>query len=210
MRRIPGPSMVTHRQVTRGMQLALLAIVGYGVVAGQPKAITNGAVGLLVTFLPAVLERNYRLALDSRLALWITTAVFLHTIGSAGLYSRIYWWDHVTHAVSGSLIAAVGYTIARAIDLHSDDIHIPDRFAFVYIFVVVLSFGVVWELFEFGLDIVAKTTGVTMPLAQKGLDDTVRDSMFNSLGALSVAMFGQLYLNDVAETVRARLFSVEL
>ncbi|WP_247731765.1 hypothetical protein [Halovivax limisalsi] len=201
--------MWTHRHVTRSLQLALVAIVGYGLIAGQPKAITNGTVGLLVTFLPAVMERNYSLPLDSRLALWITTAVFLHTVGSAGLYDRIYWWDHVTHAVSGSLIAAAGYTIARAIDLHSDEIHIPTRFAFVYIFVVVLSFGVVWELFEFALDIVANATGVTMPLAQKGLDDTVRDSMFNSLGALSVAAFGQLYLNDVAETVRARLVSAD-
>ncbi len=141
--------------------------------------------------------------------LWITTAVFLHTLGSAGLYGQIGWWDHLTHAMSASLIAAFGYTTARTIDLHNDSIHIPKRVFFVYIFVVVLSFGVIWELFEFALDIVATETGVTMPLAQHGLDDTVRDTMFNSLGALLVPAFGQAHLTDVAETLRERLFVLD-
>jgi len=48
-----------------------------------------------------------------------------------------------------------------------------------------------------------------MPLAQHGLDDTVRDTMFNSLGALLVAAFGQAHLTDVAETLRERLFVLD-
>ena len=206
---LPRPSGRTQQRLTRGMQVALAALVAYGVVAGQPKAIINGSVTLVITFLPAVLERNYDLPLDPWLGLWITTAVFLHTLGSAGLYTRIFFWDNITHAMSASLIAAAGYTTARAVDLHSDEIHIPQRFVFVYIFVIVLSFGVVWELFEFGLDVVAEATGVAMPLAQHGLDDTVRDTMFNSVGALLVAVFGQAHLTGVAQLVQQRLFAPE-
>ncbi len=191
------------------MQLALGGLMVYGVVAGEPKAIINGGVTLLITFVPAVLERNYDLPLDPWLALWITTAVFLHTLGSAGLYTRLFFWDNITHAMSASLIAAAGYTVARAVDIHSDDIHIPRRVAFVYIFVIVLSFGVVWELFEFGLDIAADATGLEMPLAQHGLDDTVRDMMFNSLGALLVAAFGQAHLAGIAQLVQERLLAPE-
>ncbi|WP_134671630.1 hypothetical protein [Halorussus marinus] len=189
------------------MQVVLVGLVGYGGLTGQPKPIVNGLLALVVTFLPAAFERNYDLPLDPWLGLWITTAVLLHTLGSAGFYARIGWWDHLTHAMSASLLAAVGYTTARAIDLHSDDIHIPRRFFSVYIFVVVLSFGVAWELFEFGLDALADATGRTMPLAQHGLDDTVRDAMFNSLGALLVAVFGQAHLTGVAESVRERFFA---
>jgi len=83
--------------------------------------------------------------------------VFLHTLGSAGLYGGIVWWVNLTHAMSASLIAGAGYTAARAIDLHSGEIHIPRRFVFVYIFVVVLSFGAIWELFEFALAGVAES-----------------------------------------------------
>ena len=187
------------------MQLLLVGIVVYGFVFSQPKAITNGAIALLITFVPALLERNYNIPLDPWLGLWITLAVFLHTLGSAGLYGQLDWWDHLTHAMSASLVAGVGYTFARAVDIHSDDIHLPTRFYFVYILVVVLAFGVIWELFEFGLDITADATGIVMPLAQHGLDDTVRDLMFNSLGAIVVAVFGQAHLSDVAETIRKHL-----
>jgi len=200
------PSLRTQRRLTRGMQILLGAIVVYGVLYGQPKAITNGGLGLFVTFVPALVERNYDIPLDPWLGVWITSAVFLHTLGSAWFYAQIMWWDHLTHALSASLIAGAGYTTLRAIDLHSEEIHIPSRFAFVFILVVVLAFGVVWELFEFGLDIVADETGIQMPLAQYGIDDTVLDLMYNSVGALIVAIFGQAHLTGVAGRVRDGLF----
>ncbi len=191
------------------MQLVLAGIVVYGIGFGAPKAITNGSMGLFITLVPALMERKYDFPLDPWLGLWITLAVFLHTLGSAGLYAQIDGWDHITHAMSASLIAAIGYTFVRAVDLHSDEIHIPKEFAFVFILLVVMSFGVVWELFEFGLDIASETTGITMPLAQHGLDDTVRDMMFNTLGAILVATFGQAHLLGVAERVGDRLAAVE-
>lgn len=195
------PSSRSQRRLTRAIQLVLLGIVAYGIVFAEPKAITNGSISLLITFVPALLERNYEVPLDPWLGLWIALAVFLHTLGSAGLYASIEWWDHLTHAMSASLVAGVGYTFARAVDIHSDRIHFPRRFFFVYVLVVVLSFGVLWELFEFGLDIIADATGIAMPLAQHGLDDTVRDLMFNSLGALLVAAFAQVHLSGVVERI---------
>ncbi|MFB6311352.1 MAG: hypothetical protein ABEH64_09260 [Salinirussus sp.] len=204
MRVLPRPSIATQRRLTRSMQALLLAIIGYGLAMGNPKAITNGVVALLITGFPALLERNYRFPLDPWLGLWITGAVFLHTLGSAGVYGLIFWWDNLTHALSASLVAAVGYTAARAIDLHSPDIHVPHRFFFVFIIIVVLSFGVLWELFEFGLDQLADMTRLTMPLAQHGLDDTVRDLLFNTAGALVVAAFGQAHLTGLAESLRLR------
>jgi hypothetical protein len=188
------------------MQLLLAGIVVYGAAFGQPKAITNGGLGLLVTFVPAALERNYDIPLDPWLGVWITSAVLLHTLGSAWFYAQIGWWDHLTHALSASLVAGAGYTTLRAVDLHSDAIRIPARFAFVFIIVVVLAFAVVWELFEFGLDIVADETGIEMPLAQFGLEDTVADLLYNSVGALIVALFGQAHLTGVAERVREGLY----
>jgi uncharacterized membrane protein YjdF len=202
---LPRLSVRNQKRLTRTMQFILAGIVVFGLLHGEPKAIVNGSIGLVITFLPAVLERNYEIPLDPWLGLWITGAIFLHTMGSAGLYGQIPWWDHFTHAMSASLIAGAGYTTARAIDLHSDDIYIPRRFAFVYILVVVLAFGVIWELFEYGLDVVSAATGVTMPLAQHGLDDTVRDLLFNSLGAMVVAVFEQAHLLSVARTVRQAL-----
>jgi len=198
---LPRPSAANQRRLTRAMQVVLVGMIAFGFLDGNSKAVVNGSITLLITFAPAVLERRYDLPLDSWLALWLTAAVFLHVLGSSGFYSHVSWWDHVTHSLSASLVAGAGYTVARAIDIHHDDITLPSEVAFVYIFVVVLSFGVVWELFEFALDVVSVRTGLEMPLAQHGLEDTIKDLMYNSLGALIVAVFGQAHLVGVAEGV---------
>ena len=193
--------MRTQRLLTRALQAILVAVVGYGVLYSRPKAITNGCLALAVTLTPALLERNYAVPLDPWLGLWITLAVLAHTLGSAGLYATVGWWDHLTHALSATIVAGVGYTVTRALDVHHDDIQLPRRFAFAFILVLVMAFGVVWELFEFGLDVLSARTGVDMPLAQHGVDDTVGDLLFNAAGAVVVAAFGQAYLSGTVETL---------
>ena len=204
LRRLLTPDR--QRRMSRLMQVILVGLLIFGVITLEPKVIINSSLALVITFLPALLERNYRLPLDPWLALWVTAAVFLHTLGSSGLYGYFGWWDHLTHALSASLIAGIGYITVRAIELHSDEIHLPGRFIFAYIIIFVIAFGVIWELFEFGLDIAADETGLTMPLAQHGLDDTVIDLMFNTLGAVIAAVFGQIHLTDTAEDLRRVLF----
>ncbi|QHS17408.1 hypothetical protein [Halopenitus persicus] len=195
----------TKRGLARTMQAVLVVLIGYGVWVGEPKTVTNGAAALAITFAPAVIERNYRVPIDPFLAFWLTTAVFLHTLGSAGLYASVGWWDHITHATSASVVAAIGYVAVRAVDAHHDEIRLPRRFFVVFLVAFVLAFGVVWELFEFGLDVFAARTGISMPLAQHGLDDTVKDLVFNSIGALIVGVWGQAYLTGVGERVLDRL-----
>lgn len=195
-----------QRRVTRTMQAVLLGLLLFGVYDPNPKVITNSLLALVITFLPAVLERNYRLSLDPWLALWVTAAVFFHTLGSAGLYGYFGWWDHLTHALSASLVAGIGYTTVRALDLHHEEIHLPRRYLFVYIIIFVMAFGVIWELFEYGLDVLAEATETEMPLAQHGIDDTVRDMLFNTLGAVIVAAAAQVHLSPVAEDLGELLF----
>lgn len=196
-----------QRLASRAMQVVLLGLFAVGVWDRDPKVMLNTGVSVLITFLPALLRRNYRLHLDPGLAVWVTAAVFFHTLGSAGFYGYFGWWDHLTHALSASLVAAVGYITVRAIDLHTDEIHLPSRVMFGYILIFVLAFGVFWELFEYGLDEFAAATGIMPPLSQLGLDDTVKDLMFNSLGAIVVATFGQLYLSQTAAQLRDMLLA---
>lgn len=193
---------IWQRHVSRVMQGLLVVLLGVGLYEPNPKVIINASVALLITFSPAMLKRNYRLALDPWLALWITMAVFLHTLGSAGFYGYFGWWDNLTHALSASLIAGIGYILVRALDLHHDEIRLPSRYLFVYVILFVMAIAVVWELFEFGLDMLSEQTEMGMPLAQHGLDDTVRDIIFNTVGATLVAAAAQVYLSPTAEAIR--------
>jgi hypothetical protein len=165
-----------------------------------------------VTQIPPILERDYDVPMDPALTLWITTAVFLHALGVLGLpgseqnfYGTIWWWDHVTHALSSSVVAAAGYATARALDVHSDDIHLPPRFMFVYILIFVIAFGVLWEVIEFGLGEGARMMGNQALLTQHGLRDSMLDLVFDTVGAVVVAVWGTAHLTGVSGYLAAAL-----
>jgi hypothetical protein len=200
-----------QRQLSRAMQLTLVGLVFVGLYDQNLGIVLNAAIGLGVTHLPAILERDYQLPMDPALTLWISAAVFLHALGTAGLpgdtvnlYRSVPWWDHLTHTLSSSIVAAVGYATARAIELHSDGVSLPGRFMFVFILLFVLAFGVFWEVIEFGVAGLAQLTGTQRVLTQYGLEDTMLDLLFDTLGGLVVAVWGTAHLTDFVGVLEER------
>ncbi|MBZ6496665.1 hypothetical protein [Natrinema longum] len=203
-----------QRQLTYLMELGLIGMLFVGIDRGNGGIVINTGVALIVTQLPPILERDYEIPMDPRLTLWITTAVFLHAFGTVGLpgatatlYSQVWWWDHMTHALSASLVAAVGYATVRALHEHAAGIYFPGRFVAVFILLFVLAFGVLWEILEFVIALSAEALGVRAVLTQYGLEDTMLDFVFNSIGAIIVALWGGAYLTDVTGAIRKRLES---
>lgn len=207
-----GIDAAAQARVAWGMELVLLGILVVGIWDRNTGIIVNTAVGLAVTQLVPLLERDYDIPMDPALTLWITGAVFLHAVGVIGvpgsprnLYASVWWYDHLTHALSASVVAAAGYATARAIDLHTEEVRLPPRFMFVFILLVTLAFGVLWEVIEFVIGEIAATVGGGAILTQYGLGDSMLDLVFDSLGAVVVAVWGTAYLTDVAGALADRL-----
>ena len=207
--------IATRRQVqlVRFMQVVLAGLFVYGLWSRQIAVVTNAALGLGITFLPAVLKRDYEVAIEPGLVLWVTLAVFLHALGTAGLYDAISTWDHLTHTLSATVVAATGYAALRAIHLHSDRIHLPRWALFSCLLVFMLAMSVIWEILEFVVDQGALRLDMEPILAQHGIDDTIVDMIFNLIGSVIVATWGTVYLTEVSEslarTLEARLGTVE-
>jgi hypothetical protein len=208
-----GVSERRQRQITRGMELALVGFVFVGLERGNVGIVVNAAAGFAVTRLPGVLERDFEVPMDAGLSLWITSAVFLHALGAVGVpgsdrsfYRSVWWWDHLTHALSSSVVAAVGYTTVRAVDAHDDGVYLPRQFIFVFILLFVIAFGVFWEVLEFGLGGLAERTGIQI-LTQYGLQDTMWDLVFDVAGGILVALFGSAYLGGVVDHLGHRLYA---
>ncbi|WP_135854229.1 hypothetical protein [Halorussus salinus] len=198
-----------RRQVVRGLQLALVGLLGVGLYRLDVGVVVNVAVALAVMELPALLERDYGLPIDTRLTLWIVIPVFLHAIGSFGLYGVIGLWDNLTHTLSSSLVAAAGYATVRAFDVHDDDVVLPRKFVAVYILIFTLAFGVLWEILEFGLDGLSSWTGTDSVLAQVSLANTMSDIFFDLLGGVLVAIWGAAYLAGVSRSLADKLAAGE-
>lgn len=195
------------------MQLILFGLLFIAVDRREPSLIVTVTIGLTATFLPALLERDYEIPMNAGLTLWITAAAFLHTIGVVGipgtdqsLYTSISFYDDITHALSSSVVAGVGYATVRAFDEHSEGIVLPPRFMFVFILVFVMAFGVCWEILEFSIDVVGNAIGGgTAGFTQHGLEDTLTDLVFDTLGGVLVAVWGTAHLTDVSEAIWTRI-----
>ncbi|QLH78585.1 hypothetical protein HZS55_15370 [Halosimplex rubrum] len=199
-----------QRQLTWLMELVMLGVFLYGVWKLNVKIMANAGIALLIAQLVPVLERDYGVPLDAGLTLWITSAVFLHALGTIGtggesFYQSVWWWDHMTHALSSSVIAGVGYATVRALDEHSDQINLPPRFVFVFILLFVLAYGVFWEIIEFTIGYVATLLGTDTILTQYGLEDSLWDLVYNTLGAVVVATWGTAHLNGISQYIQNRL-----
>ncbi|WP_340102191.1 hypothetical protein [Salinibaculum salinum] len=207
----------TQAVLVRGLQTVMVVILGIGLYSGNIGVAFNAAVGLLVTQLPAVLERRYGIVMDVALVLWIALAMFLHALGTvpllgpdfATLYGSTWWWDHMTHALSSSLVVGSAYAVTRAFQEHTEYIHLGPKFTFAYLLVFVMAFGVFWELIEFYIAVGAGLFGIPQVLTQYGLEDTVLDLVYNTIGGLLVAIFGTTYLTGISDQLRGRFESEE-
>lgn len=195
------------RALSRVMQAALGGIFLYGVVTRDGPTVVNAGIALGITFLPAVLEHDYRLPLEPELVFWLTSAVFLHALGSAGLYDLVGPLDTLTHTHSASIVAATGYVVVRAIDLHTEKVYLPPKLRVAFILLFVLAFGVIWELLEFAIDLSMRALGIVAMLTQYGIDDTIADLIFDFIGAVVVAIGGSVYLTDVSRHLAERFGS---
>lgn len=99
--------------------------------------------------------------------------------GTEDLLARLFRSSRANAVLSWLLVAVLAGLLAESL-FDVDRLWIA-FVAVTGVLVVVLSFGVVWELSEFGLDVAAEETGIVVALAHHGLDDTVRDLMFDSL-----------------------------
>jgi CubicO group peptidase (beta-lactamase class C family) len=198
-----GPfSNLQHRSAAAVLQLVLASIFVFGVVTGRPKIALTGGATLAVTFLPALLEHRFDYSLSPGLLLWLTLSVTIHTFGSMGLYDQFVWYDSIAHTVSAMVVAGIGYASFRAVEVHSDDIgtdniDMPELFRSVFILVFVLAAGVFWEVLEFGLGI----------FTVYGVNDIVTDLIFNTLGAVIVAIWGTRHVSGVTGFFLERLRS---
>ena len=207
-----GISERTQKRATWLMEVGLVGMFFIGVDRGNLGIVVNSGVALLVAQFPSIVERDYEIPMDPALTLWITSAVFLHALGTVGLpgsrfsfYQSVWWYDHLTHALSASVVAAAGYATVRALDRHDDRLYLPPRFLFSFVLLLTIAFGVGWEVLEFAIAEVAALTGSTSVLTQYGLEDTMLDLVFDVAGAVVVATWGTAYLTDVVGALTARL-----
>ncbi len=187
-----------HRNVTLALQFIML--VGLGLSAHEGQWLNVAAISgiLLLTILPMLLFRRFRIFIPAELELLTIAFIFasLFLGETRGYYGQFWWWDMALHATSGILLGIFGFLLVHVLNgIPQLALHMRPGFVAFFAFCFALSVGTLWEIFEFAMDQLA---GMNMQKPflgdPSGLTDTMWDLILDALGALVISVSGYLYL----------------
>ena len=171
------------RAVRFGIGLVFVA----GVRRGNPGAVVNAVVAYVGTYLPSVAERRWDVEFRPWQRLYAATAMVTHAAGMLGPYDDVWWWDHLTHVHSASLLGGLAHVVAhrRGCDPHAAVLR------------TVVTGGLLWEALEYAIHLYARRRGFEPLLVTYGKVDTALDLCFNVVGAILVIAFGDRVLENL-------------
>ncbi|MEF3691753.1 MAG: hypothetical protein V3574_01685 [Candidatus Moraniibacteriota bacterium] len=156
---------------------------------------------LLLTLIPTIVSRSYKINLPIEIDLTVTVLLYLHfALGEySHFYVRVPWWDIFLHFGNSIILGLIGFVFAYSLLLTSK---ISAKPILISLFSLTFSvfIGVLWEIFEFFMDYLF---GFTMQ--KSGLVDTMTDLMVDVAGALIVSAAGFFYLHKKREGLFSRI-----
>ncbi|MEF8872889.1 MAG: hypothetical protein V5A41_14785 [Haloarculaceae archaeon] len=187
--------MVTSvgEETERGLRYGILAVFVIGIRRRDPGAVVNAGVALVATYLPGVVEETSDIEFRPWQRVYLDTAMLLHAVGMLGPYDDRWWWDHLTHTLSSTLLGSVTFAVARRCGRNPRP----------RVVAVVVCVGLLWELVEYTIHATANHLGFEPILVSYGKTDTLLDLVFNLIGALLVLLFGDRYLRNFTEPARS-------
>jgi len=143
--------------------ILVVLVVGLGIarfIGRDYYAVFLCVLTLLLFNIPVIVDRKFNVSLPMELEiiilLFIFAAEILGEIGS--FYTYIPWWDTMLHTINGFLMAAIGFALIDILN-NSPKFHfnLSPLFVALVAFCFSMTVGVVWEFFEYFMDVIAVT-----------------------------------------------------
>ena len=116
-----------------------------------------------------------------------------------GMYNAVWWWDDMLHGLSGVIVGLIGLLGVYFFNARHS-MAISPSLVGVFVFCFATTIGVLWEIYEFTIDVFLKGTmqqwnmppnAIVMGQSYQGmgLRDTMSDLILACIGGLIVAIF---------------------
>ena len=150
----------------------------------------TGLVCGVFCLIPIVLGRLHIIAIPDVLIVLALGAICLHSLGVLYFtYDELYFYDNITHSVSSAAVTACVFLALTCYNVVSRRIEFRGRMVMIAVSLIMLSFSVYWEVFEYLVDSITGTGMQYNPL------DTARDMICNTVASFATAAFMQYYVN---------------
>ena len=172
------------------LQLAIFLVVVGSIYRLQWLTAFTGVIVLILTFTPAMIERQFSIRLPIEFTL--VTCLFLYASFGLGevshFYQKFWWWDLMLHSISSLVMGLTGFLLIYVF-------HMTQRIKIAPVYVGMISFGfavtigTLWESFEFAMD-----WFFNFNMQKSGLVDTMTDLLVNIAGGLLAGVLGYTYV----------------
>ncbi len=142
------------------LYLFVIGIMIYSFISGDYNNVFMCILTLILFLIPTIVDRKFNIklptVLESLIILFIFAAEIMGEIGE--YYLKIPYWDSILHTLNGFIMAAIGFSMIDILN-NSPKLHFnmsPIFVAFVS-FCFSMTIGVLWEFFEYGMDIITMT-----------------------------------------------------
>ncbi|MBI5875939.1 MAG: hypothetical protein HZB81_08900 [Deltaproteobacteria bacterium] len=182
------------------MKFIMIGMFPYVIYKGSYLFGFATGVAIILSLLPSIVERNYRITLPFELDLLITLMIFLHTFFGEWLkfYDRLWVWDKMLHIYGTAVISMLAFMIVYTLH-YTKKLRLTLPFVGLFTIISAMAVGGFWEIGEFAVDkIFNKDT-------QNGLDNTMWDLIDDLIGGTLIASVGIIYIKYSRPDERKRL-----
>ena len=173
--------------------------------------------GIVVINLPSLLERKFNFEIPKNL--FITYLIFLYcaiTLGEVrDFYYKVPHWDTILHALSSLMSGTFGFMVVDILnrDRHTK-VNLSPLFVALFAFCFGCTIGSLWEIYEYSFDGLLnlnmqkfRLENGTELVGHSALNDTMKDIIVDTLGALAASIIGYFQLKIEARNLKKKLTS---
>ena len=157
--------------------------------------------GVFALFIPKILVKKYGFHFPEHIKIpyfaFLYCAIFLGEVKN--YYITVPLWDDILHGFSGVMAGLFAFMLTAVVlsGKNLSENAVPPAFIALFAFVFSVSVGVIWEIYEFSLDLLFETNmqkyrqnDGTLLLGRAALFDTMKDLIIDSLGSLIASLTG--------------------
>jgi len=182
------------------MKLLMVLLLPIAVLKGDYLFSVLTIVSIVISLIPSLLERSYRVTLPFELDLLITLSIFLNTFMGEGLdfYQKVWLWDKALHVYGSAVVGLLAFVVVYTLN-YTRKVRLSLPFIGIFTITFAMAMGGLWEIGEFTVDsLFGKTT-------QYGLADTMWDLINDLIGGVITAVIGMVYVRYANPDTRKRL-----
>lgn len=157
--------------------------------------------GIVAMGIPSYLNKKFSIEIPNKMyyfyILFLYAAIFLGEIRS--YYYRYEYWDLILHALSGTMIGFLGFSVVDILNRENEHVNLDPFFVAFFAFCFAMMLGGVWEVYEFISDGVLGTNmqkfaieGGAVLQGREAVLDTMEDIIVDGIGAIVASTVGYL------------------